>query len=277
MTRVLTLCADDFGLSPGVCSGIARLAHAQRLNAVSCLVNGPHWRDGAALLRAFPASVEAGLHFNLTEGVPLSGPLRRVWPRFPPLARLIALAHLRWLPQAAIGAELAAQWATFTEATGQAPAFIDGHQHVHHLPQVRDVMLAIVETTLQRPMVRNTARVLGPGHAIKRALIAGTGGRVLQRALAQRGIAHNSVLLGAYGFSATADYRALMQRWLARVPPAGALLFCHPGDADSSGIVDAIAHARPREAAYLASDAFASDLAAAGVILGRFSETSKRG
>lgn len=276
MIRRLTLCADDFGLSPGVNRGIARLAQAQRLNAVSCLVNGPHWRDGAALLRSFPASVEVGLHFNLTEGVPLSAALRSVWPRFPSLARLIALAHLHGLPQAAITAELAAQWAAFTEATGHPPAFIDGHQHVHHLPQVRDAVLAIVEATPQRPMVRNTARVLGPGFAIKRALIAGTGGRALQRALVRRGIAHNSVLVGAYDFRAS-DYRALMQGWLARVPPEGALLFCHPGDADESGVVDAIAHARPREAAYLASVAFAADVAAAGVTLGKFSETSRPG
>ena len=273
MTRTLALCADDFGLSPGVSAGIARLAQAQRLTAVSCLTNGPHWRATSQLL---PAAVDAGLHFNLSDGVPLSAELRALWPRFPPLPRLIALAHLRALPGAAIAAELAAQWAAFGDATGRAPDFVDGHQHVHHLPQVRDALLAAVDAAVPRPLVRSAAHVLGPGFAFKRALIAGTGARALQRELVRRGIGHNAHLLGVYDF-ADSDYRALMQGWLAQVPSEGALLFCHPGDADASGVADAIAAARPREASYLASDAFAADLAEAGVALGRISETSTPG
>lgn len=276
MSRTLALCADDFGLSPGVSGGIARLAHAQRLSAVSCLVNGPHWRSGAPLLRTLPASVDVGLHFNLTDGEPLSAELRGEWPRLPPLARLIAAAHLRLLPARAIAAELAAQWAAFSDATGHAPAFVDGHQHVHHLPQVRDALLAAVDAAPLRPAVRSAAHVIGPGFGVKRALIAGTGARALQRELARRGIAHNAYLLGVYDFAA-GDYRALMQHWLARVPPEGALLFCHPGDADTSGVADAIRAARPREAAYLASADFAADLSHAGVVLGRISETSTPG
>ncbi|HJW12718.1 MAG TPA: ChbG/HpnK family deacetylase, partial [Albitalea sp.] len=265
----LAVCADDFGLSPGVSAGIARLAQARRLTAVSCLTNGPHWRAASALL---PATVDAGLHFNLSDGVPLSPELRALWPRFPSLPRLIALAHLHALPGAAIAAELAAQWAAFSDASGRAPAFVDGHQHVHHLPQVRDALLAAVEAATPRPVVRSAAHVLGPGFAFKRAVIAGTGARTLQRELVRRGIAHNAHLIGVYDFRG--DYRAQMQRWLAQVPPEGALLFCHPGDADASGVADPIAAARPREAAYFASDAFAADLADAGVSI---SETSTRG
>ena len=39
MTRILGLCADDFGLAPGISAGIAKLAQAQRLSAVSCITN----------------------------------------------------------------------------------------------------------------------------------------------------------------------------------------------------------------------------------------------
>jgi predicted glycoside hydrolase/deacetylase ChbG (UPF0249 family) len=267
MSRVLMLCADDFGLSGGISRGIARLARAGRLNATSCITNAPEWRHQAPLLADLPDTVDVGLHFNLTEGAPLSTELRRVWPRLPALPQLILRAHLRALPRAAIAAELAAQWAAFADATGRAPAFVDGHQHVHHLPQVREVLLAALQSS-PATAVRNTGRVLGPGFGVKRALIAGTGGRTLQRRLARRALRHNPALLGVYDFADGADYRGLMQGWLARVAAEGALLFCHPGDPDA-GVPDAIAAARPREAAYLASPELAADLAAAGVVLGR--------
>src|SRR5881394_1125510 len=107
--RALAVCADDFGLSPGVSRGIAVLAHAGRLTAISCLANGPHWRPSAPLLHELPEPVQLGLHFNLTEGAPLSHELRAWWPRLPGLPKLIALAHLRAVPHDAIAAEFAAQ------------------------------------------------------------------------------------------------------------------------------------------------------------------------
>ena len=80
MTRVLMLCADDFGLDTGISIAIARLARAGRLNAVSCISNSEGWLEDAAWLSGLPASVNLGLHFNLTEGRPLSRRLARVWP-----------------------------------------------------------------------------------------------------------------------------------------------------------------------------------------------------
>jgi predicted glycoside hydrolase/deacetylase ChbG (UPF0249 family) len=276
--KVLGVCADDFGLAPGVSHGIARLAGRERLTAVSCLVNTAHWRTTAAMLHDWPASVEVGLHFNLTEGEPVSAELRRIWPRLPALPRLIALAHLRRLPRLALVAELAAQRTEFIAAAGRVPDFIDGHQHVHHLPQVRDVLLLALADGATA--VRNTARVLGPGFAVKRRLIAGTGGRALEHALEDEGIPHNTALLGVYDF-VPGRYREWMRGWLAAAPAHGGLLFCHPGNRDDGGVADAIAAARGPEAEYLGSAAFADDLAAAGVVLGsaweELSETSTRG
>ena len=212
------------------------------------------------------APLELGLHFNLSEGAPLSAALRAHWPTLPGLARLLALAHLRRLPLAAIGAEFGAQVDAFTAALGRAPAFVDGHQHVHALPGVRQIVLDAISTWHEAPAVRSTGRLLGPGAAFKRWVIEASGGRALQRALVARGIAHNRALLGAYDFAT--DYRRLMQAWLAEAPREGGLLFCHPGAAAGDDAGDAIAAARRREAAYLASDAFAADLAAAGVTVG---------
>ena len=265
--RTLAVCADDFGLTRGVSRGIAALALAQRVNAISCLANMPHWQRDAALLNDVPPSVNLGLHFNLTEGEPLSAELREAWPRLPELWRLIAGAHLGAIPREAIAAEFAAQHRAFVEATGREPDFVDGHQHVHHLPGVREVVLDAVLSTAPRPAVRNTGRLPGRGFGIKRGLIAGTGGQSLQHELARRGIAHNAALLGVYDFR-PGSYRRCMQGWLAAVPAEGALLFCHPGSPEDGAASDAIAAARGPEADYLRSEAFVDDLRSAGVVLG---------
>ena len=272
--RLLALCADDFGLAPGISAGIARLAHAGRLNAISCMTNGAHWVRAAPLLTGLPAQVDIGLHLNFTEGRPLSAALAQRWPQFPSLPALIGRAHLGALPRAALRAEAQAQLAAFVQAHGCAPAFVDGHQHVHHLPMLRGVVLELIDSVQPRPAVRSTGRVRGPGADLKRWLIERTGGRALARALARRGVAHNAALLGAYDF-VDPDYRALMQGWLVTLPADGALLFCHPGDAATASAAgdavapDVIAPARLREAAYFGSAAFVADLAAANVSLGR--------
>jgi predicted glycoside hydrolase/deacetylase ChbG (UPF0249 family) len=263
--RVLGVCADDVGLVDGVAESVVALATAGRLSAASCVTNAAGWRDAAAHLASSRPAIELGLHFNLSEGVPLSAALRAHWPTLPALPSVLARAHLRALPLAAIGAEFAAQVDAFAATLGRPPDFVDGHQHVHALPGVRRVVLDALASWPEAPAVRSTGRVVGPGAAFKRWVIEASGGRALERTLVARGIAHNRALLGAYDFRA--DYRPLMQAWLASVPDDGGLLFCHPG-ADGGEGSDPIAAARRREADYLASDGFRADLAAAGVTVG---------
>jgi predicted glycoside hydrolase/deacetylase ChbG (UPF0249 family) len=268
--KSLALCADDFGLSAPINSGILALARQRRLSDVSCIVNAPAWHAHAATLVA--TGVRCGLHFNLTEGRPLSPRLAAHWPRLPGLGLLIAWAHLRRLPLEALRDELTLQWAAFEAAAGQGPRHIDGHQHVHHLPGVRGLVL---ELAARHPglRVRHTGQVRGAGAGLKGRLIAATGGAAFGRQLQDHGLAQNSTLLGVYDFAAT-DYRALMQAWLMAAPAEGALLLCHPADAAAAGessaasvAADPIADARKRECAYLGSAAFAADLVAAGTVL----------
>lgn len=259
----LRLCADDYAMGPAIDRGMLALAQQQRVGALSCLSSSPRWPAAAGALRDLPSSTALGLHFNLTEGEPSSVALRRRWPRFPSLGRLLAMAAAGQLPQAEISEEWQTQLDRFIAARGRAPQFIDGHQHVHALPGVRDALLRTARS-LGLPM-RDTGHILGPGHALKRFVIESCGGRALRRAMIRQGIAHASALLGVYDFDPAADYRALMRGWLARLPDA-ALLFCHPaiGGPDEG---DSIGVARHREAAYLGGSAFADDLEEFGVIL----------
>jgi len=260
-TRRLAVCADDYGQGAAIDRGILALAARGRITALSCLVTSPSWPHAGQALHEVDAA--AGLHFNLTEGEPLSAALRRHWPRFPGLGALLVQSHLGRLP-AALADEFQAQLQRFVDVMGRGPAFIDGHQHVHALPGVRPLVLAAAQG-LRLP-VRNTGRVPGPGFAFKRRVIEACGGRALAEQLRAQRLPTASALVGVYGFDPRADYRALVRGWL-REAPDGALLFCHPalGDPDPG---DAIALARANEMAYLASDAFPQDLAEFGVTLG---------
>lgn len=278
MTRILALCADDFGASAAIDRSILSLVRQGRLSEVSCLVNGPRWMTDAKTLAALPAvkqrRVRIGLHFCLTEGRPLSPALQRAWPTLPTLAALLVRSHLGGpfglLPTPALRDELQAQFDAFEFAAGRQPDHLDGHQHVHHLPGVRRLVLDLL-ARWPRLRARHTGAVRGPGFTAKQRIIEGTGGSALGRRLLATGQAANTQLLGVYDFI-DSDYRSLMQGWLAALPARGGLVFCHPGERDDSAAsaasaADPIAAARVRELAYLGSDAFAEDMAAADVRL----------
>jgi predicted glycoside hydrolase/deacetylase ChbG (UPF0249 family) len=268
LPRLLSICADDYGLSSGISEGIAELAQARRITAVSCISNAPYWHQASARLQEFPDTVAVGLHFNLTEGMPLSRELAAVWPTLPSLPTLILRAHLGLIPLHALACEFTAQWTSFTRATGRQPTFMDGHQHVHHLPGVRTAVFNALDTLQVRPAIRNTARSAGPGFALKRWVIRHTGGRRLEAELQRRALPHNSCLLGTYDFTGT-DYRSRMQAWLGALPTAGGLIYCHPGREQNGDGKDPVAAARVHERAYLSSAAFQQDLADANVTLVR--------
>src|ERR1700761_4635346 len=148
--RRIWLCADDYGISPGVNRGIRELIERGRLNATSVMVVGAAiGRDDA---RALQAAAEKnprcaiGLHATLTAPFrPLTmhfGPVDG--GMFLPFAKLLRLGLMRRLDVEIIHAELMVQLSAFIEAFGRPPDFVDGHQHAQLFPQVRDAFLAAV-------------------------------------------------------------------------------------------------------------------------------------
>src|SRR3954447_23878657 len=125
--RKIVLCADDYGLSPGVSRGIRELLEMERLSAASCMVVFPEFADDGALLSPFLDKADIGLHFTLTADKPLRSILTAGW--------------LRRLHVEEIRRELERQLDIFTSVLGRAPAYIDGHQHVHLLPGVREAVI----------------------------------------------------------------------------------------------------------------------------------------
>src|SRR3954470_20236412 len=141
--RRLWLCADDYGISPGVNAAIRDLVTRGRLNATSVMVVAPSFSP--AELNALTAAGRCAIGLHLT----LSGPFKPLTEGFTPLsqgafhpvAAMLRLALLRRLDPGTLRREVDAQITTFTEALCRPADFIDGHQHVHLFPQVRDAVL----------------------------------------------------------------------------------------------------------------------------------------
>lgn len=270
MSKSIILCADDFGLSPGISQAILTLVRKQRLSAVSCMVGFPAFEHYAEELLACKQETQTGLHFNLTEGHLLSEPDR---PCFT-LNHLIFKTQLRLLSSSLITKELHAQLDLYVQTMGELPDFIDGHQHVHHFPQIREVLLQVYEQRLKQhgTTIRSTYPALTiPRYRFKAAVLAKTGGRHLSRELKKLNIPHNPVFSGVYDFSPSSDYRSLFRTWLQGVS-SNTLIMCHPGE-DTH---DEIAAARSEELRYFLSNDFLADCQNYGVSLATGPKSGKK-
>lgn len=283
--RMVVLCADDFGLAPGVSEAILFLVEHARLSATSCMTVASDWPRAAALLQPLSATIDVGLHLTLTTLSPL-GPMPVLAPqgRLPSLPGLMRAAFTGQLNGREIGTELRRQLDAFMAAFGREPDFIDGHQHVHVLPTIRNETLALLQNaaltaagTYLRIPWEHPARILKRGTSRRRSLvIAGLSLQLAQQARAQ-GVLANQGFGGVRDFDPRMDYRHFFQRTLSGLG-ANSIIMCHPGHVDAAlCAVDAVTTTRAQEFAYFASDAFSQDLAAANCRLTRFrAMTSQR-
>jgi predicted glycoside hydrolase/deacetylase ChbG (UPF0249 family) len=273
--RRIWLCADDYGISPGVNRGIRELIERERLNATSVMVVGPAaGRDEVAALQAAVASsahCAIGLHATLT------APFRPLTMHFRPLdggmflsfSKLLRTSLWRRLDPEIIQAELAMQLKAFRDLFGRAPDFVDGHQHVQLYPQVRDGFLAAVKEKAPDAWVRQARRnqPLGQRLGSPKALFLDHLSTQFRRRAWAAGIAFNPAFSGAYNYSRIPDYGALMREFLDGLPEHGVVM-CHPGFVDEILVsLDPLTRTRETEYAYLAGEDFPRLLAANKVTL----------
>lgn len=235
---VVILCADDFALTDGVSRAIEALAAAGRLSAASALVTTPHWPAHAPRLAALRDRIAIGLHFNLTLGKPL-GACRKLAPHgtFPSIGALTRHAMARAIDTEEVRAETVRQLAAFRTATGFAPDFIDGHQHVQALPRIRDGVIAALEREFprNRPLVRDPADTLGTilarGVAVGKATALAGLAFGFGSALAKAGFPANDTFSGVTDFRPDETERDFRQALLH--PGRLHLVMCHPGFPDA--------------------------------------------
>jgi predicted glycoside hydrolase/deacetylase ChbG (UPF0249 family) len=148
-----------------------------------------------------------------------------------------------WLARSALGRidtvrlrrEIESQLERFEAGVGHAPSHVDGHQHVHQLPGVREVLLSVLAGRYAvLPWIRSTRMPQAGGESAKAQLIQALGERGLRELCQMTRIAQNGHLLGVYGFHGGVDrYIALLTRWL-HCARDGDLLMCHPSRGDNA-------------------------------------------
>jgi hypothetical protein len=277
----IALCADDYAIAPGVDDGILSLAQSGRITAFSCLTVSPRWPKAAERIKPLFGQVDVGLHFALTQFVPL-GAMPELAPegRLPPLGSLYLSALLRQVDVGEMEAEFVRQIDAFFSAAARAPDFLDGHHHVHQLPGVRDMVARVWKARVPGGWVRNTAtptaRVLARGVAMPRAALLAVFGRAARRTWQAAGIPTNADFAGVRDFDERQPYRDLMRRYLSGARER-LLIMCHPGEPDDVlAAIDPVTTARADELGYLAGPEFPADLDAAGCRLGPLSSLAVR-
>src|SRR6202163_4489815 len=233
--RRIWLCADDYGLSPGVNRAIRDLIERGRLNATSAMVIGPAiGRDEVSLLQGAVANsprCEIGLHVTLT------APFRPLTMHFQPLdggmflsfPKLLRAGLLRRLDPEIMHAELMVQLSAFNEMFGRAPDFVDGHQHAQLFPGVRDAFLTAVKAAAPNAWVRQGGRnrPLARRFGTPKALFLDLLSAQFRTRASRANIAFNPGFAGAYDFSQQPDFGVLMRQFLDGLP-GGGLIMCHP-------------------------------------------------
>ncbi|MET0868438.1 MAG: ChbG/HpnK family deacetylase [Pseudorhodoplanes sp.] len=261
--RRIWLCADDYGLSPGVNAAIRDVLERGRINATSVMTVTPAFtRDEVSKLAAIKVRsphIAIGLHVTLTAPfTPLTG-----GDAFAGIGRTLQAAMLRRLDRDAIAHETLAQLAAFQDMFGASPDFVDGHQHVQTFPQIREAVVAALADALPRAWLRQCGRVsplaqrLSDGKGMLLDMLS-TG---LRKTAKRSGVAFNPGFAGSYAFTPDADYAALFPKFL-RDLPEHAVVMCHPGFVDDTlKRLDPLTDLREREHGFFVSEAFPQILA----------------
>lgn len=151
------------------------------------------------------------------------------------------------------------------------PDYLDGHQHVHTLPVVRD---ALFDAAAQhwsgptKPYLRAPDRLGDAGDSQGKGIILKTVCTGFAGMAGRHGLATPAWFGGLYSLTAQADFPGLIRSWLQHCPD-GSLIMCHPGlpPDDAS---DPIGAARQREYRYQTSTAFEEDCRRYGITLAPF-------
>ncbi len=259
---MIILCADDYALTEGVSRAVGELAAARRLSATSAMVTMPCWPAMAQRLAVHRGRSAVGLHLNLTLGAPL-GAMPRFAPSglFPKRNALLARALLGLVGRAEARTEIERQLDAFEQHLGFPPDHIDGHEHVHVLPGVRQSLFEVVARRYRapKPLLRDPADswsaiaarggVQGKARIVA-ALAHGFGDRARRH-----GLPTNAGFSGFSSFDANEPYAEELERALRRPGPRH-IVMCHPGHPDARlAALDPVVERRRTEYEALMRDA----------------------
>jgi hopanoid biosynthesis associated protein HpnK len=243
--KQLIVNADDFGLTEDVNRGIIVAHRDGILTSTSLLANGSAFEQAVSSSRKL-VQLSVGVHLNLSQGNPVS-PANRI----PSLVNKQGELHLsplnlwtkllrKQLSLEDIHTECRAQILKVLEA-GIAPRHLDGHLHVHLLPQLSPVLIRLAQELGIRHVRCPTEDLAITLPLIWR--IKGNSLAALERSLVAYGVSSLAERLREYllavgitcpnaffglahtGFLDTNALKVL----IAKVPDGTTELMCHPG------------------------------------------------
>jgi predicted glycoside hydrolase/deacetylase ChbG (UPF0249 family) len=273
--RRIWLCADDYGISPGVNRAIRDLIEHRRLNATSAMMVGPSIvRDEAEALKT---SAKANPHCAIGLHVTLTAPFRPLTMHFRPIEDGLFLPHTKLLRRGLTGrldfelihTEVVEQLDSFADLFGRAPDFVDGHQHVQLFPGVREAFLAAVKEKAPNAWIRQCGRDQPFAQRLDslKAFVLDVLSAQFRKRASRAELAFNPAFAGAYDFLKEREFGALMQKFLHGMPEGGVVM-CHPGIVDGVLInLDPLTVQREREYEFLGGEQFLPLLAQSGITL----------
>lgn len=211
--KKIHLCADDYGMSVPINKGIIQLLNLGRLSAVSCATNYSHWKHSAKKLLPFIEQINIGLHFNLDTTI----------------INLIIKSYTKQLKPQAILQELRMQYNEFIKYIGHAPAYIDGHQHIHSLPTIRECIIKFCSTHAPQIPMRMTQN---KQKTLKGLIINSLGAHALYKASKKENLILNKDLVGIYNFNQSDKYSFFFDKFLS-LCSNNSLIMCHPATVDT--------------------------------------------
>ncbi len=199
---ILIINADDLGYDPAVTRGILEAMERGVVSSTTAIVNGPHSQDALAKVKG--SALAVGLHFNLAR----FGPVSSVPKGHLGADGAFIEARAAELPAAVVEAEATAQLDRLEAMLGRPASHLDSHKHLHQHPNV----------------LEGVARV-----AQRRKLPVRSVDEKMRKALRERGVVTQDVMVGDAGADPYWTKERLRTHLFA-LPDAGAVeLMCHPG------------------------------------------------
>jgi predicted glycoside hydrolase/deacetylase ChbG (UPF0249 family) len=240
--------ADDLGWTEGVNRGILEAFGKGIVTSTSLLANGQAFANGVDLARSAPG-LGVGVHLNLSDGPPVEN-------RREVQSLLNENGQFRGGPESLLARRLARgleleeverEWDSqiqLVRKAGIEPTHLDGHKHVHMLPGLFGIALALAKRhgigSIRISLEASTLRAaLASGNSQKSSV-------VMKQGMQARGLkllARDAREMAEKAGIATADYfcgiaqtgeltKEGILRLLKVLPEGTTELMCHPGYAD---------------------------------------------
>lgn len=265
--KTVVINADDYAYSAGIDEAILDLAQKGVVTATTALVCSPLWPESAKALRDAPLS--AGLHLDFTNAFAPTNAGQAA-----SIKQVIWRCWSRSLKAQQAASSIREQLDRYEQAMGRAPEVVDGHEHVHQFPVIREALLEELarrySTTAQKPILRSTAPRAWRG--AKAAIIGALGSAALRGKAEAAGFTMSGDFAGVYDFAPQADLAALWRAWFDSLSAdtGTRIIMCHPSYARKQyNTNDSIAVARVKESAWLGGETFKALCAEQGVSLVR--------